>query len=186
MKNKLFILLFTLCIIMSGCTGTASSSRAASPDNVTSERAEQFIKNGWEFTIGHSKARVIENLGKPLDIVVTPIEHHAALSPRVQNDMPPDESIDLAYDGLRVGIYRAVHENEELLQHVSITNSTYKVKWALGIGCAKSAVRVVLGKPTETDENADVYVTPHTTSSYVQFTYKNDIVKKIEWWYFLD
>jgi len=174
-------------LILTGCTAhvTAPSSQDSAPSANMQHNVDKFIKNGLAFKLGKSRAKIINNLGEPKSIHVEKANTPSALSTYAAEGVA-DETYELFYDGLFISLYHAAVEKEDLLQHVSITDSKYKVRWGLDVGCSKQKVKSVLGKPSEEDEFAFVYKNELGSESYVHFYFVNDIVYKIDWWYYQD
>lgn len=186
MRNGIFILLLSCCVLAAGCAGVtpAPSAGAAATDSALNN-ADQFIQHGFAFKMGHTRARIIKNLGNPLDIHV---ERAKEPDPFITNpaDDIKDETIELLYDGISIVLFRAAAEDQELLQQVSITNGKYTLKWDLNVGAARSAVTAALGKPSDERADAAVYRNSQGEESFVTFSFKNDIVTKIDWWFDLE
>jgi len=187
MKKQLLGGFLIAGLVITGCSShTASpSAQEAGPGEIKKHNVDQFIKNGLGFKLGRSRAKIIANLGEPRNTIVEKANTPSTLSTYSSAGIA-DETYELFYDGLVVGLYHAAVEKEDLLQHLSITDSKYKIKWGLGIGCTKQKVKSVLGNPSEEDEFAYVYKNSHGTESFVHFYFANDVVYKIDWWYYQD
>ncbi len=186
MKNALCLLCLSCIMLVAGCAGTTKTSSADSDAMDSSlAKSDQFIDHGFAFKMGHTRARIIRNLGDPLSVSVKRAKDP---SPFVTNpsDEIRDEIIELVYDGLYIVLYRAAAENQELLQHVSITKDKYKLKWDLNVGVSKAAVIALLGKPSGERTDEVMYRNHQGVESYVAFHLSNDIVTKIDWWYSLE
>jgi len=180
MKNGIFTGLFIVYFLMTGCSSSSSTALKGSADMSASDKIDQFIKNGFETKLGRTRKKIIHTLGKPEAIHVEKAKKSGIV------EEINDEIYELVYDGLTITIYRAAHENEDLLQHISLTSSVYKVKWGLNIGTTKNTVLSVLGKPSDEDEFSYMYQTQSGIDSSVRFFFKDDIVNKIDWWYSID
>lgn len=101
-------------------------------------RIDEMIEAGLAFPLGKSRAEITASLGPP----------RAATVRRLRNQHDPariDELHELTYDGLRVLLYRVTAEDREFVTDLSLTSAKYPVKWGLGVGSTKEAVRRVLG-----------------------------------------
>ena len=101
-------------------------------------RIDEMIEAGLAFPLGKSRAEITASLGPP----------RAATVRKLRNQHDPtriDELHELAYDGLRVLLYRITAEDREFVTDLSLTSAKYRVKWGLGVGSTKEAVRRVLG-----------------------------------------
>ena len=101
-------------------------------------RIDELIENGLAFRFGKNRAEITASLGPP----------RAATVRMIKNQHRPsriDELHDLVYDGLRVLLYRVTAQDREFITDLSLTSATYRLKWGLGVGSTKEAVRRALG-----------------------------------------
>ena len=99
-----------------------------------------------------------------------------------------DEVHELEYDGLRIVLYRVSATGRELIMEVSLTSERYRLKWGLGVGSTRDAVRRVLG-PGVRAERGEIDTDRYEDSeraSRVDFSFRDARVRRIDWVFWLD
>ena len=162
-------------------------------------RIDELIENGLAFRLGRSRAEITASLGPP----------RAATVRKLRNQHDPaqiDELHELAYDGLRVLLYRITAEDREFVTDLSLTSAKYPVKWGLGVGSTKEAVRRVLGGGFTALAAPDSRIVPHEAQrrceerdgvctyrydgfeqkSHVFFSFRGGRVSRIDWTFWVD
>ena len=144
-------------------------------------RVDELIADGFAVPLGRTRAELAASLGPPRSAAVR----------RVQNRHEPgrtDEVHELEYDGLRIVLYRASATGRELLMEMSLTSGRYRLKWGLGVGSTRDAVRRVLGPgvraeggETDTDRYED-----SERGSRVDVSFRDARVRRIDWVFWLD
>ena len=162
-------------------------------------RIDEMIEAGLAFPLGKSRAEITASLGPP----------RAATVRRLRNQHDPaqiDELHELAYDGLRVLLYRVTGEHREFVTDLSLTSAKYRVKWGLGVGSTKEAVRRVLGGGFTALAAPDSRIEPPARGqrcaevdgvctyrydgveqrSHVFFSFRGGLVSRIDWTFEVD
>jgi hypothetical protein len=142
-------------------------------------RISQFIYDGWGFKLGKTRAEIERNLGRPL----------ASTGKEVPNLHYPertDEIFELGYTGLRISIYRVSETRKEIVTAVAITSARYRLKWGIKVGCPIDDVQKVFGYPSEEREGVISYETGEEAPSSVSFYFRNGLVYKIYWAFYID
>lgn len=162
-------------------------------------RIDEMIEAGLGFRLGRSRAEITASLGPP----------RAAAVRTIRNQHDPariDELHDLTYDGLRVLLYRVTAEDREFITDLSLTSAKYRVKWGLGVGSAKEAVRRVLGPGFTPLAAPDSRIAPPDIGhpcdeldgvcthrydgfeqrSHVYFSFRGGRVSRIDWTFSVD
>ena len=180
MKKSFLAVLIALCIAALPC-GNAFLADAASSKQ-SSDKVDEFIQKGFEFKLGHTKSRIIKNLGEPVSLRH---ERVKPANPYMANpsDEINDEYYELVYDGLSVVLYLAAAEHQELLQRVTITDPKFALKGGLKVGSTRADVVNWLGAPSEEQAGCLIYRNRAGTEDSVSFFLDNDAVKKIDWSY---
>ncbi len=142
-------------------------------------RIDQFVHNGWNFKMGKTAAEIKKNLGRPL------------LSSRraVENIHYPertDEIYELGYSGLAVTIYRVTETQKEIITDVAVTSGRYRLKWGIKVGSPIEDIQKNFGYPTEEHEGVISYETGEEAPSSVSFFFRNGVVYKISWSFYID
>jgi hypothetical protein len=162
-------------------------------------RIDEMIEAGLAFPLGRSRAEITASLGPP----------RAATVRKLRNQHDPaqmDELHELTYDGLRVLLYRVTAEDREFITDLSLTSAKYRVKWGLGVGNTKEAVRRVLGGGFTALAAPDSRIAPHEArrrcderdgvctyrydgfeqKSHVSFSFRSGRVSRIDWTFEVD
>lgn len=139
-----------------------------------------FIDDGLAFTLGTSRAEIMQNLGAPdhAEISLVPNPHHPGRRDRVHT---------WHYEnGLRIKIYEVQATKKEFVIWLSIASDRYKTKVGLDVGAERERVHAVLGDPRRhTSANATYYDTVYRTSR-VHFSFRDNRIDKITWIYHFD
>lgn len=144
-------------------------------------RVDELIADGFAVPLGRTRAELAASLGPPRSATVR----------RVQNRHEPgrtDEVHELEYDGLRIVLYRVSATGRELIMEVSLTSERYRLKWGLGVGSTRDAVRRVLG-PGVRAERGEIDTDRYEDSeraSRVDFSFRDARVRRIDWVFWLD
>ena len=144
-------------------------------------RVDEFIANAFAPPLGRTRAELAASLGPPRSATVR----------RVQNRHEPgrtDEVHELEYDGLRIVLYRASATGRELLMEMSLTSERYRLKWGLGVGRTRDAVRRALGPAVRAERDGidtDRYEDSERLSR-VDFSFQGARVRRIDWVFWLD
>lgn len=101
-------------------------------------RIDELIEAGLAFRLGKTRAEIGASLGPPRAATVRKLRN-------LHDPAQTDELHELTYDGLRVLLYRVTAQDREFITDLSLTSAKYRVKWGLGVGSPKEAVRGVLG-----------------------------------------
>ncbi len=137
------------------------------------QRIDEVIYEGLEFRLGETKNDIINNLGKPLNII------EKSVTSRLRLELN-DKLYDLIYDGLQARIYHATADEKELVLRILIENEKYKVKYGLNIGVNEEFVLGVLGPPaTEQKELYEYY--DSNGFAKLRFYFSINKLIKIEW-----
>lgn len=190
--NKLLISVISILII--GSAFFILKGRQKTSTNITYEqeilqpktdfqsKIDEFINEGPAFlekstykTIGE----IINKLGRPINIKETKAKN-------IHNPEVTDTVYTLFYDGLHIINYTAKANDKGWIQHISITKNSYNLKYGISIGSSRKFIASTLGKPQETKDDRWIYIDSDGYEDTATFYFRNDIVTKIEWDFWID
>lgn len=108
---------------------------------------------------------------------------------KVKNTHNPkilDTIYELVFDGLSVIVYHATFSKRDHIAYLSISSRKYNVRYGLIIGCNKEDVRKTLGEPTCIEKKDDDLIYIYSNTSEVRFYFKNSVLQRIDWQFYLD
>ncbi len=156
--------------------GSAASSATEQTLKEFQERFEEF---NTKAIFGENSEQLISKFGEPPYSVSYPVA--SPHKPDVKSNMQimlhyPDAYFEI----LRVGEH--IIPGIEFFQRITLTGEIWLLPHGLHVGCAKSEVRAFLGMPDESKEQMDIYTNRYEDYGYkaLQFFYRNDVVRKVQ------
>ncbi len=134
---------------------------------------------GLDFNYNSTKEEVIKTLGEPWKIQIRKVanRHQEGLT---------DTIYDLTYDGLEISVYGA--QGKEFIFTQKVSNPKFSFNYGLSVGVTKEYVIEQIGDPVETAEGNFRYTYNNRigTEIFLWFTFKDNKVTDIKWFFAID
>ena len=123
---------------------------------------------------GRTREQIEANLGPPLAV-------RAGRLPSTRDPATTRWVQVLSYPGLTLKVLESGG-----LASVEVTAPGYALPHAVGVGSARSHVEAMLGEPVDAQDERSVYVEADTFLITVEFHFRGDRVRRIEWTYWIE
>jgi len=139
---------------------------------VAVEQRDEFIRHGWSFSLPENEAGIVSALGPATKIGRRQVENKYTAGQM-------DESVELHYDGLLVGLYKG--GGTEMFTEVLVTDSQHPVQHSLGVGTSADRITKLFGKPDEAIGDTLAYSTSLSGYEAVHFKISDGRIESIDW-----
>lgn len=138
----------------------------------------EFVENGLILP-GQTRASIIASIGNPDSTAARALQN-------LHNPEVTDSVIVMYYKNLEVGIYNVGFDKREFIINALVKDNQYLKYTNLRIGTDIATLESILGKPSNINDSAYVYVCEDCMESTVKFLISHGMIKSVEFSYTID
>lgn len=167
-----------LALLWAGC-GRGASDQSDREQGRPGVSLTELVKAGTEPSPETDSLRVLDRLKPPLRIDTEP----------QKNRHVPGQIDTLriyVYRGLEVTVYDVANDPTEMMQSLTVVDSTYETEEGLRVGLPRERIRALLGTPDQVEGDTLTYRLGTPAPNHLQVSFRNDHVARLKWSFYVD
>lgn len=174
-------MLIGLVLVWAGCGQEASESPSPQVDREgrPGVSLDALIQAGIDRPPGTDSLAVLDRLRPPLRVEREPHKNR-----HVRGQV--DTLRTYVYHGMEVTVYDVAGDPKEIMERLTVVDSSYRTEKGLRVGLSKEEAEALLGPPDQAQGDSLVYELGTPVPNFLRVSFEQNRISRLEWSFYVD